>query len=202
MSDLNKIFDTWLDTGELSPADKKRLQQDAVFSQLYKNASQWQEQAQTYQSLEVPKWNKEQTWFEKSSIKTTGLNWNWLNGAMLAMSFVLCTLVVTQAQLDVSNEGVSVTFNQTDKQDLQFQELKQMLVQIQKDNSQQAWKMAQQAIDTGRIERREDINALITYLKEQRNQDQTLIKLQLNDLAEQVENQDSTAVAQNFISEQ
>ena len=67
---------------------------------------------------------------------------------------------------------------------------------------QQAWKMAQQAIDTGRIERREDINTLLTYLKEQRNQDQTQIKLQLNDLAEQVENQNLTKVAQNTLSEQ
>jgi len=202
MSDLNKIFDTWLDTGQLSEADKKLLQQDAVFCQLYKNASQWQSQASEYQEAEVPKWNKEQTWFEKSSNKSEGFNWSWLNGAMLAMSFVLCTLVVTQAQLDISNEGFSVTFNQVDKQEVQFNELKNMLSQIQKDNSQQAWKMAQQAIDTGRMERREDINTLITYLKEQRNQDQTLIKLQLNDLAEQVENQDSTAVAQNIILEQ
>lgn len=202
MSDLNKVFDTWLDTGQLSEADKKLLQQDAVFCQLYKNASQWQSQAHEYQEAEVPKWHKEQTWFEKSSSKSEGFNWSWLNGAMLAMSFVLCTLVVTQAQLDISNEGFSLTFNQEDKQALQFNELKKMLSQIQKDNSQQAWKMAQQAIDTGRIERREDINTLITYLKEQRNQDQTLIKLQLNDLAEQVENQESTAIAQNTILEQ
>jgi len=202
MSDLNKIFDIWLDTGELSKADKKLLLQDPIFSQLYKNASQWQTQDVEYQQTEVPKWNIEQTWFEKSSSKDSGFNWNWLNGAMLAMSFALCTLVVTQAQLDISSKGVSVTFNQAEKQKIQFNELKQMLSQIQQDNSQQAWKMAQQAIDTGRIERREDINTLITYLKEQRNQDQSLIKLQLNDLAEQVENQDLTKVAQNTLSEQ
>lgn len=202
MPDLNTIFDTWLDTGELSASNEKLLQQDPVFSQMYKNARQWHSQEIEYKETEVPQWNKEQTFFEKPSAKGTGFNLNWLNGAMLAMSFVLCTLVVTQAQLDISNEGVSITFNQADKQALQFNELKHMLSQIQKDNSQQAWKMAQQAIDTGRIERREDINTLITYLKEQRNQDQTLIKLQLNDLAEQVENQDSTAVAQNIILEQ
>jgi len=202
MSDLNKIFDIWLDTGELSKADKKLLLQDPIFSQLYKNANQWQIQDVEYQQTEVPKWNIEQTWFEKSSSKDSRFNWNWLNGAMLAMSFALCTLVVTQAQLDISSKGVSVTFNQAEKQKIQFNELKQMLSQIQQDNSQQAWKMAQQAIDTGRIERREDINTLITYLKEQRNQDQSLIKLQLNDLAEQVENQDLTKVAQNTLSEQ
>lgn len=202
MPDLNKIFDTWLDTGELSNSNEKLLQQDPIFSKMYKNARQWHSQEIAYQDIEVPKWHKEQTWFEKPSSKNNGFNWQWLNGAMLAMSFVLCILVVTDAQLDISNEGISVTFNQADKQALQFNELKQILSQIQKENSQQAWKMAQQAIDTGRIERREDINTLIAYLKEQRNQDQTLIKLQLNDLAEQVENQESTAVAQNIILEQ
>jgi hypothetical protein len=202
MSDLNKIFDAWLDTGELSQSNEKLLQQDPAFSQMYKNARQWHSQEMDYQETQVPKWHKEQTFFEKPSAKGTGFNWNWLNSAMLAMSFFLCTLVVTQAQLDISNEGISVTFNQEDKQALEFNELKHMLSQIQKDNSQQAWKMAQQAIDTGRIERREDINTLITYLKEQRNQDQTLIKLQLNDLAEQVENQELTAVAKNTILEQ
>jgi len=202
MSDLNKIFDTWLDTGELSQSNEKLLQQDPVFSQMYKNARQWHSQEMDYQETQVPKWHKELTWFEKPSSKRVGLNWNWLNSAMLAMSFVLCTLVVTQAQLDISNEGISVSFNQEDKQALQFNELKKILSQTQKDNSQQAWKMAQQAIDTGRIERREDINTLITYLKEQRNQDQILIKLQLNDLAEQVENQELTAVAKNTILEQ
>ena len=202
MPDLNKIFDTWLDTGELSNSNEKLLQQDPIFSEMYKNARQWHSQEVAYQDIEVPKWHKEQIWFEKPSSKNNGFNWHWLNGAMLAMSFVLCILVVTDAQLDISNEGISVTFNQANKQALQFNELKQILSQIQKENSQQAWKMAQQAIDTGRIERREDINTLIAYLKEQRNQDQTLIKLQLNDLAEQVENQESTAVAQNLILEQ
>ena len=202
MSDLNKIFDIWLDTGKLSELDKKLLIQDPVFSQLYKNAIQWQTQGGEYQQTQVPKWNKEQTWFTKPSNEKVGFKWNWLNGFTLAMSFLLCILVGTQAQLDVSSQGISVTFNQAETQKIRFNELKNILNQIQQDNLQQAWKMAQQAIDTGRIERREDINTLLTYLKEQRNQDQTQIKLQLNDLAEQVENQDLTKVAQNTLSEQ
>ncbi|SFB78908.1 hypothetical protein [Pseudoalteromonas denitrificans] len=202
MSDLNKIFETWLNTAELSEENKSLLLADPIFRELYNNATHWQSQDKGYEQTQVPQWDKERTWFEKSDTKSLVFNLNWLNSAMLAMSVLLSTLVVTNTQFEVSEQGFSITFNQISKQEQQLDDLKVMLSQIQQENGLQAWKMAQQAIDTGRTERREDINTLITYLKDQRLQDQTLIKLQLNDLAEQVEHQGSTTIAQNIIPEQ
>jgi len=62
---------------------------------------------------------------------------------------------------------------------------------------QQMYQLAKEAIATGRVERQEDIASLITYIKTQRAQDQAYLRMQLNDLAEQVQEQPTAAIAKN-----
>ncbi len=203
MADLNKIFELWLDTGVISKQDEKHLLLDPELCELYQNAKNWQKQSTYYKESAVPDWNRESTWFGKNTEHTKFSGFNWFNGAVLSLSILLCVLVVNDTHLSVNEHGFEISFNGQNKvsQQQQIAELKQMFVDIQKQNNKHTWQMVQQAIDTGRLERSEDMTQLVKHFNEQRNQDQVLIKLQLNDLAEQVENQSSAIVAQNILEE-
>ena len=203
MVDLSKVFESFLDTGVISKENEKRLLLDPEFNELYQNAKNWDKQSAEYKQTAVPEWDKESTWFDRGYYHKKPSGISWLNGAMLSMSVLLCVLVFNDAELTMNEYGFAINFSGDTNlnQQQQMEEMKKMFVDMQKQNNKYTWQMVQQAIDTGRVERSEDMTTLVKHINEQRNQDQVLIKLQLNDLAEQVENQSSAIVAQNILED-
>ncbi|MBE0363128.1 hypothetical protein PULV_a0762 [Pseudoalteromonas ulvae UL12] len=201
---LESIFEAWLITGELSEQESKALQADPVFAERFKVAQSMQSLSSRYQNDPVPRWDKQATWFDKNNKESV----NWFNRGVVVCSMILVTFVVLNTQIYSSSQGIEVSFNpintaeRDQSQSEQIALLKEMLLEAQKSNQQQSWQLAQQAIDTTRKERREDLSALVEYLNEQRVQDQQLIKLQLNDVAEQVEFQESHKMANLLTGEQ
>ncbi|MDP5214276.1 hypothetical protein ORJ66_14570 [Pseudoalteromonas tunicata] len=203
MSKLNLIFEHWLATGELSIADEQALLAEPDMAQRYLTAKSAASFLSDYTETPVPQWQKETTWFAKSS---PSLSFNWFSISAVGCSLVMAVLLMLNVQVSTTSEGVLISFNQHASQqqakiDSELEQIKTLLLETQRQNQKQSWQLAQQAIDTGRLERQEDLNALVKYLNVQRQQDQQLIKLQINDLAEQVEQQGETATAKMMFGE-
>ena len=194
---LEAIFEAWLITGELSEQDSSALQANPEFAERVNIVNTMRSLSLQYQNEPVPSWNKQSTWFEKSPLSKG----NWFQRCLVACSLMLMAFVLFNVQVSTSAQGVVISFNpalepvETQSQSEQITLLKDMLIEAQRINQQQSWQLAQQTIDTTRKERREDLSALVDFLSEQRTQDQQLIKLQLNELAEQVEFQDRHTMA-------
>ncbi|MEI5579537.1 hypothetical protein, partial [Streptomyces brasiliscabiei] len=76
-----------------------------------------------------------------------------------------------------------------ESQQKQIDQLQNIITAQNELQQQHMYQLAKEAIATGRVERQEDLNNLLTYFKTQRAQDQAYLRMQLNDLAEQVQEQ-------------
>ena len=199
MADLDSIFQHWLETGEISKQDRLRLEQDDIYAELLANSEQWQQLSQEYQETPVPNWDREATWFAKSKSKSWLGNINtWFAPAALACSILMCSLVLMRAEITVDEKGVSLAFQKAQtEQPVTYEQLQALLASHQQSSADATFALVKEAIDQGRLERKEDIGALVSHLNDIRKQDQALIRLQLNELAEQVENQPQSSIAKN-----
>lgn len=203
MANLDIIFQKWLESGELSAEEKSLLEQDSVYAELLANSQQWQTLASEYQETPVPHWQREATWFEKP--KPTPISNRlaaWFAPAALACSVVMCSLVFLRAEINYSDSGFAISFDKSaEAPAVTFEQLQTLLVEQQKNNAKATYALVKEAIDQGRLERKEDIGALVADLNQIRKQDQALIRLQLNELAQQVEQQPQSSIAKNQIWE-
>ncbi|MFY8352130.1 hypothetical protein AAEU29_16435 [Pseudoalteromonas sp. SSM20] len=203
MANLDIIFQKWLESGELSAEEKSLLEQDSVYAELLANSQQWQTLANEYQETPVPHWQREATWFEKP--KPTPISSRlaaWFAPAALACSVVMCSLVFLRAEINYSDSGFAISFDKSaEAPAVTFEQLQTLLVEQQKNNAEATYALVKEAIDQGRLERKEDIGALVADLNQIRKQDQALIRLQLNELAQQVEQQPQSSIAKNQIWE-
>ena len=199
MANLDIIFQKWLESGELSAEEKSLLEQDSVYSELLENSQQWQTLASEYQETPVPYWQREVTWFEKP--KPTPISNRlavWFAPAALACSVLMCSLVLVRAEINYSDSGFAISFDKpAESPAVTFEQLQTLLAEQQKNNAAATYALVKEAIDQGRLERKEDIGALVADLNQIRKQDQALIRLQLNELAQQVENQPQSSIAKN-----
>ncbi|WP_372767520.1 hypothetical protein [Pseudoalteromonas sp.] len=199
MANLDIIFQKWLESGELSAEEKSLLEQDSVYSELLENSQQWQTLASEYQETPVPYWQREATWFEKPKPTPIGNRLaGWFASAALACSVLMCSLVLVRAEINYSDSGFAISFDKpAAAPTVTFEQLQTLLAEQQKSNAEATYALVKEAIDQGRLERKEDIGALVADLNQIRKQDQALIRLQLNELAQQVENQPQSSIAKN-----
>ncbi|MDE3274264.1 hypothetical protein [Pseudoalteromonas sp. G4] len=203
MANLDMIFQKWLESGKLSAEEKSLLEQDSVYAELLENSQQWQTLASEYQETPLPHWQREATWFEKP--KPTPFSNRiavWFAPAALACSVVMCSLVFLRAEINYSDSGFAISFDKSaEVPAVTFEQLQTLLAEQQKNNAEATYALVKEAIDQGRLERKEDIGALVADLNQIRKQDQALIRLQLNELAQQVEQQPQSSIAKNQIWE-
>jgi hypothetical protein len=88
--------------------------------------------------------------------------------------------------------------NLLESQQKQIDQLQNIITAQNEVQQQQMYQLAKEAIKTGRVERQEDIASVLAYIKTQRAQDQAYLRMQLNDLAEQVEGGPLPTVANNL----
>lgn len=203
MADLDYIFQKWLESGELSPSDRQLLESDSVYRELLTNSEKWQNLAQSYDATKVPEWDRACTWQSKPETlnlwsRLTNLTRYSFAPVALTCSLVLCSLVVLRAEINLNEDGLSVQFNKTEaNQSITYEQLQSLLNEQQKQTTTATYALVKEAIEQGRLERKEDISALVTHLNQIRQQDQALLRLQLNQLAEQVETQPESSIANN-----
>lgn len=196
MSDLDAILQRFIEENVISKDDEMRLLAEPEYAVMYQNAKNWQQQAEQYQQSEPMDWDREGTWFEKTSGTTIWTKW--IASAAFSMSFAMCSLVIFNANIRYDDSGLAITFNNSKQSSaVTLNDIQNLLAEHQTQANQATFALVKEAVDTGRLERREDISALVKHLNAQRDQDRALIRLQLNELAEQVEDQPQSTLVNN-----
>lgn len=190
MASAEILFAKWLDGIALSDDELKQLRLDADFGPMLAEAQVWQSRAQNTLDEDVPTWDRESTYV---GTKRTASRWYAIAASVAVIALASCVFMWSQNQ--------QLTEQMASQQQLvqqQQQQITTLLGRIDNQQSSQNSKLldaVEHVLATSRDERREDMNALLQLWKTQRAQDQALLRLQLNDIAEQVEHLPQTNVA-------
>lgn len=190
MASAEILFAKWLDGIALSDDELKQLRLDADFGPMLAEAQVWQSRAQNTLDEEVPTWDRESTYV---GTKRTASQWYAIAASVAVIALASCVFMWSQNQ--------KLTEQMASQQQLvqqQQQQITTLLGRIDNQQSSQNSKLldaVEHVLATSRDERREDMNALLQLWKTQRAQDQAFLRLQLNDIAEQVEHLPQTNVA-------
>ena len=197
MANLDSLFTAWLEGESLTDEQIALLQANAEYASMMNNAMQWQQQSQHYETVPVPNWDREST---MPKVQKTRL---FFGAGMwaVAASIVFCTWVfVSNPQQGNQQllEQVAKQTNLLESQQKQIDQLQNIITAQNEVQQQRMYQLAKEAIKTGRVERQEDIASVLAYIKTQRAQDQAYLRMQLNDLAEQVDGGPLPTVANNL----
>ncbi|WP_217875156.1 hypothetical protein [Pseudoalteromonas shioyasakiensis] len=197
MANLDSLFTAWLEGESLTDEQIALLQANAEYASMMNNAMQWQQQSQHYETVPVPNWDRESTMpkVQKPSLIFGAGMW------AVAASIVFCAWVfVSNPQHGNQQllEQVAKQTNLLESQQKQIDQLQNIITAQNEVQQQQMYQLAKEAIKTGRVERQEDIASVLAYIKTQRAQDQAYLRMQLNDLAEQVDGGPLPTVANNL----
>lgn len=187
----HELLEKWLDGEQLTEAQLARVLADPETKLLFENAQAWQNMAHSYEEQSVPS----DTPIAIPEIKQVSrFQGNWMQWGMAACVACLSVLSVQLWQQNqVLEQGLVVQQTQIEKQQDSMQ---QILQQMQKGQNLQA-DLTNQVLLTNRAERQVALDDLLAFLQTQRAQDQAILRLQLNELAEQVEQAPTEIVAQN-----
>ena len=149
-----------------------------------------------YETVPVPNWDRESSMpkVQKSYVFGSGM---WA----MAASIALCAWLFMSNPQQGNQQLLEQVANQTnllESQQKQIDQLQNILTAQNEVQQQQMYQLAKEAIKTGRVERQEDIASVLAYIKTQRAQDQAYLRMQLNDLAEQVDGRSLPTVANNL----
>ncbi len=196
MANLDSLFTAWLEGESLTDEQITLLQANAEYALMMSNAIKWQQQSREYETMKVPHWDRE------SSMPKVQKSHLFFGSGMWAMaaSIALCAwLFMSNPQQGNQQllEQVAKQTNLLESQQKQIDQLQNILMAQNQVQQQHMYQLAKEAIKTGRIERQEDIASVLAYIKTQRAQDQAYLRMQLNDLAEQVDGRPLPTVANN-----
>ncbi|MFC3033542.1 hypothetical protein ACFOEE_13525 [Pseudoalteromonas fenneropenaei] len=197
MVDLERLFMKWLEQQPLSQTELAALQANPDYAQMMEEAQNWQAMSAEFKPEPVPEWDREATFIPPVSARNTQ---TWLPLAIAAS--VAAVALTSSVMVWQQNQSLmtQLTAQQTllQAQQTRLDTLMNARQTQQSTQNQQLLEAVQHVLSTSRQERKEDMSSLLAYLQTQRAQDQALLKLQLNDLAEQVEQQPMTSLANNM----
>ncbi|PCK31447.1 hypothetical protein [Pseudoalteromonas piscicida] len=185
MAKLDVLFEKWLEGNRLSEAELAQLQANAEYLEMMEAATQWQQHAKNYEVQTPPAQLAHQHRARVWSLAAVaawlvvglGVSGLWLQNLGLHQQ-----LTVQQTQLAQQQSAIQ---SMLDKLDDTKPIDQTTLVQL-----------ATQVVEQNRKERSLAMNNLVDLIQAQRAQDQALLRLQLNELAEQVEQTPSQNLAQ------
>ena len=197
MANLDSLFTAWLEGESLTDEQITLLQANAEYALMMSNAIKWQQQSREYETMKIPHWDSE------SSMPKVQKSHLFFGSGMWAMaaSIALCAwLFMSNPQQGNQQllEQVAKQTNLLESQQKQIDQLQNIITAQNEVQQQQMYQLTKEAIKTGRVERQEDIASVLAYIKTQRAQDQAYLRMQLNDLAEQVEGGPLPTVANNL----
>lgn len=196
MANLESLFEQWLEGNILSAAQLQQLENDPEYSALMSQAQVWQQHSNEYKTVPVPQWDRQSTMPQVASVSVFSMAGVWA----VAASIMVCSLIFLVMPKQQAPELLDQVAKQTqllESQQKQIDQLQKIITAQNELQQQHMYQLAKEAIATGRVERQEDLNNLLTYFKTQRAQDQAYLRMQLNDLAEQVQEQPLAAIAKN-----
>ena len=185
------LLEKWLDGERLTEAQQAQVLADPETKPLFESAQSWQSMASSYEDQEVPS----DTPIAITEFKQAGrFKGNWMQWGKAACVGFLCVLSLQLWQQNqVLEQGLVAQQTQIVKQQATMQKI---LQQMQTSQNLQA-DLTNQVLLTNRAERQVALDDLLAFLQTQRAQDQAILRLQLNELAEQVEHAPLQIVAHN-----
>ncbi len=187
----HELLEKWLDGEQLTEAQQAQVLADPDTKPLFENAQSWQSMASSYVEQEVPP-DTHITMPELNQVSR--FQGHWMQWGMAAcVGFLSLLSVQLWQQNQTLEQGLVAQQTQIAKQQDTMQ---QILTQMQKSQTLQA-DLTNQVLLTNRAERQVALDDLLAFLQTQRAQDQAILRLQLNELAEQVEHAPLQTVAHN-----
>lgn len=196
MANLDALFEQWLEGKPMTDEALEQLKASPQYSVMLAQAQRWQAQSRDYKQQPVPDWNRSSTLGVKARHNNQSNSATWA----VAASIIVCALVFLVPHKNDQDELSVQLAKQTTLLQSQQKQIDQLqnIISAQNELQQQyMYQLTKEAIATGRVERQEDINSLISYIKTQRAQDHAYLRMQLNDIAEQVQAQPMAAIAKN-----
>lgn len=187
----HELLEKWLDGEQLTEAQQAQVLADPETKSLFENAQSWLSMASSYVEQEVPP-DTHITMPELNQVSR--FQGHWMQWGMAAcVGFLSLLSVQLWQQNQTLEQGLLAQQTQIAKQQDTMQ---QILTQMQKSQTLQA-DLTNQVLLTNRAEREVALDDLLAFLQTQRAQDQAILRLQLNELAEQVEHAPIQTVAHN-----
>lgn len=216
MNNQEQLFEQWL-SGDLDSKQHQRAEQelskDALWQERMNSARHIDFLASTKEPVQVPNWDRGTTY---TTDKSSWWNWQGLPAMSMAFSCLALVLVIFKVEVVVNDSGLLVNFGGQVEQEqqqvvklvddklAQFAQEQALLLanfSVEQANMQQQGnlQLATYILDTSRQERKEDISDFVTYINQQRKDDQVLHRIRYRQL-EQAINYQSTVLNNPDIS--
>ncbi|WP_138560712.1 hypothetical protein [Pseudoalteromonas phenolica] len=187
----HELLEKWLDGEQLTDAQQAQVLADPETKPLFESAQSWQSMASSYEEQAAPSYSPIAMPELKQASRFQG---HWMQWGMAACVGFLSLLSVQLWQQNQTLEQGLVA--QQTQIATQQDTMQQILAQMQKSQNLQA-DLTNQVLLTNRAERQVALDDLLAFLQTQRAQDQAILRLQLNELAEQVEHAPLQTLAHN-----
>ena len=184
-------------------------QSDSDFAQRVDAASVIKNSADNFASLATPQWDKSSTFFEQAASKAKV---SWFSLSSMAMTTSACALVavLTGAQLSFDQNSIALTFSATQaKKDVDtlvaekvatalgeqreyYQQVNQTLFKeyaqaLSTQQQRSSAELTQYLLASSREERKEDFAELLTFINDQRIDDQRFYAQQFSRLQDEID---------------
>ncbi|WP_158681388.1 hypothetical protein [Pseudoalteromonas sp. T1lg88] len=197
-NNLEALFDRALDGEQLSADEMAALSGDPVFGPMLKQAEYWQGAAEQFAAQNVPQsWQAERL-FPSTPASSQYFPWVAASIMSFAMLFGGYQVYGTNQQLVAQIQQQEQTLAE---QKQQMQQLSEALVAQSQWQKEALADIATQTVDIARSERQDAMATLVDYINTQRAQDNAYLRMQLNDIAEQIEQQPPYSTAYNTESQ-
>lgn len=188
MSTDKQTFEDWLDGKTVDSPTEQSWHDNDELKDHYETGLWLKHQAQCYSEESVPQWDAESTFAFKKEQK----DWfGWLRVTpqlSMAMSVAAILMVLFRVELQFNDDGVLLSFagNSSQKMDALMDEkikrfgrdqqivLASYMDDIQAQQQQDVTQLASYLVNASRTERKEEMGALVSYLKDQRDEDMSL----------------------------
>lgn len=195
MSTNKETFEKWLD-GQSIDSNTEQQWHDGELKEHYETALRLKHQAECFEEQPVPQWDAGSTFAYKKEKK----EWfGWMNvspGLSMAMSVAAILMVLFRVELHFNDDGVLLSFAGGNKQNVealmdekikQFGRDQQIIMasyvdDIQAQQQQDVTQLASYLVNANRAERKEEMGALVSFLKDQRDEDISLNQQKINNI--------------------
>lgn len=190
---LGQLFENWTQGKSLSNEQLAALESDPTWSQRMTVQREMLNMAQTMEKdIEVPKWRKSQG-FDQYLAKPSWWQTQGLSLMAFSFSIIACVIMLFDARIVQSSDGTNLVWGEQAEQNAlqdQFVQLAQQnyqlinsrmdeLSQIQQSNTAQ---LVSYVMDNSRLERKEDIDAVVRVIQQQRKDDMLYLRQQFSDV--------------------
>lgn len=185
MAKLDVLFAKWLEGKPITEDELAALRNNSEYRDMLQAATQWQQHAKTYQVQTPPPQLTQQSNTDTWSLSTVA--------AWLVVGLGVAGLWLQNLEL---HEQMTAQQRQLAKQQEVIQKVLSQFDEVKPIEQETLSRLVTQVVEQNRKERSLAMNNLVDLIQAQRAQDQALLRLQLNELAEQVEQTPTQNLAQ------